>query len=121
MFNISDSGTITLTRGDSFSSPLYINQGTELSPVRYILTENDTVYFAIMEENKSFEDAIIKKVYNGSSEATLDGDIILKLKPQDTENLVCGKYIYTVKLKQTVSQDDYDVTTLIIEQPFYIT
>ena len=39
MFEISNEGNITLNRGDSFKTPIFINKGTEIEPNRYELTE----------------------------------------------------------------------------------
>lgn len=120
MASVSNEGNIKLSRGDSLTMSLFINSGTELSPVRYTLTQSDTVYFAVMEENQLFENAILKKVYTSASDKTSDGDLLLKLRPQDTEDLISGMYKYTVKLKKNTSQTEYDVTTLITEHQFYI-
>lgn len=120
MASVSNEGNIKLSRGDSLTMSLFINSGTELSPVRYTLTQSDTVYFAVMEENQRFENAILKKVYTSASDKTSDGDLLLKLRPQDTEDLISGMYKYTVKLKKNTSQTEYDVTTLITEHQFYI-
>ena len=120
MPSISRENNIKLSRGDSLSMGLFINKGTALCPIRYDLSGNDTVYFAVMEENQRFEDAIIKKVYNSESLKTSEGDLLIKLKPQDTEDLLSGMYRYTIKLKREISQDNFDVVTLVPEHQLYI-
>lgn len=117
MFDISNEGRITLTRGDSFSSPLFINAGTEIRPVRYHLSEDDIVYFAVMEPNRKFECAIIKKVYTHNDLKSEQGDIVISLNPSDTEFLKPGQYYYTVKLRTMQSNE---VQTVIPEREFML-
>ena len=63
MLHVSDSGMIQLNRGDSFKLPLIINCGTALEPIQYLLADNDIIYFAVLEPNSLFENAIIRKIY----------------------------------------------------------
>lgn len=119
MFYVSDEGIINLTRGDSCSVPIFINKGTELNPMRYYIGDNDTVYFAIMEVNQSFEDAIVKKAF-AKENANENGDVLLTLVPKDTENLLPGKYYYTLKLRTGLGADKYKVQTLIPNKELYI-
>lgn len=125
MFDISNEGIISVNRGDSFEVTLFINAGTEISPERYTLAENDTLYFAVMEPNQRFEDAILKKMYTSDSDKTEDGDIIIAFYPNDTEYLLPGKYYYTAKLRSHIgegdSDNDYEVQTVIPQKEFFIT
>ena len=124
MFDISNEGIISVNRGDSFETPLFINQGTEIAPIRYELTENDELYFAVMEPNQRFESAIIRKVYTVDSDKTEEGDILIKFSPTDTEYLLPGKYYYTVKLRthtgEGEEENDYTVQTIIPQKEFYV-
>ena len=121
MFDISKEGIIQLVRGDTLSLVLFINQGTELVPMRYILSDNDVVYFALMEVGQSFENAILKKVFNSESPRTDDGDLLITLLPQDTEHLLEGQYYYTIKLKQSEEgSEEYTVQTLVTEHKLFI-
>lgn len=120
MLDISNEGIVSITRGDTFSSPLFINCGTELRPMRYNLKSYDTLYFAVMEPNQPFECAIIKKVYTEEDEKTTEGDIILRLNPSDTELLLPGKYFYTVKLKSQLIGGEPIVQTVVPERAFFI-
>ena len=115
MFATIENGIITISRGDSFYAPICINSNTKLNPVQYTLQENDTLYFAIVEPNQSFENAIIKKVYDASSERDAKGNTLLKIETQDTEYLSAGKYYYTLKLKS-----GNRLTTLIQQTLFNI-
>lgn len=121
MLDISNNGIIRLTRGDSMKVPLFINNGTDMAPIRYYLNSSDTIYFAIMEPNRPFEDAIIKKVFTTEDEMTDQGDLWIKLDPTDTEHLLPGKYFYTVKLKTITDDGKYTVRTVITEKEFWLT
>ena len=114
MKTISSNGNITMVRGDTVRFSLFINKGTLLSPDRYYVKSTDKIYVGIMEENQSFERAIIRKVYDGNSAKNKDGDLIIEISPIDTENLLSGAYLYTVKFQS----DGNIVETLIPERQF---
>lgn len=124
MFNISNEGIISISRGDSAKCPMFINAGSEIAPIRYDITANDTIYFAIMEPNQKFEDAIVKKIFTSSSPMTEEGDLIVSFVPTDTEYLLSGKYYYMVKIRTHIgdgeSEDDYSVQTIIPKREFQI-
>ena len=120
MLHVSDAGVIYLNRGDSMKTSLCLNCGTALVPIQYLLTDDDIVYFALMEPNTTFENAIVKKVFTNKDEMTECGDLIIKLTPKDTENLLPGKYYYTIKLRTGLSDDDYEVQTVVPETEFQI-
>ena len=100
MFNIAKNGIITITRGDSAETSLYINIGTELKPIKTALGKNDKVYLGVMEPNQLFEDAIIKKVYTYKDHTDKDDPYVLNIffDCEDTENLLPGVYYYSIKL-----------------------
>lgn len=100
MFNIAKNGIITITRGDSAETSLYINIGTELEPLITKLGENDRIYLGVMEPNQLFEDAILKKVYTHEDHADKDDPYALNISfdCEDTENLLPGVYYYSIKL-----------------------
>lgn len=118
MFRISKTKIVELTRGDSFIYPLFINVGSQIRPERYLLKSGDTVYFALMEPNQMFEDAILKKAYTSDDEKTSDGDLLIKLDSMDTQYLSCGKYYYTVKVR--FSESELPVQTIIDNREFWI-
>ena len=105
MYNITMYGQIEMNRGDSFKAPLFINCGDKANPIQYELTESDVIYFAVMEANQRFEDAIIKKIYNIHSDKDDNNNIIIGLSPEDTYNLYTGKYYYTVKIKHQTNSN----------------
>lgn len=121
MFNIAFNGIVTINRGDSFSFPLVINTGTTLEPLIYSLSQTDNVYFAVMEPNQPFENALIKKklTFNDCDE---NGNVIVRFRPQDTQCVLPGKYYYQVKLQRFNSEDptDYEVDTIIEKTLFWI-
>lgn len=121
MFNIAFNGIITVNRGDSFTLPLALNYGTNLDPYKYTLSDSCVVYFAVMEPNQPFEEALIKKRYT-AKDADADGNIIIKFKPQDTQCVLPGKYYYQVKLQRfnSTTAEDYEVDTIVDKTLFYI-
>lgn len=121
MFNIAYNGIITMNRGDSFYFPLTINAGTNLEPLLYSLTPTDNVYFAVMEPNQPFENALIRKKFT-FNDCDENGNVIVRFKPQDTQCVLPGKYYYQVKLQRFNSEDpnDYEVDTVIEKTLFWI-
>ena len=80
MFNISYNGIITINRGDSFRLPLMLNYGTKMEPLMYRMTPKSFVYFAVMEPNEPFENALIRKKYT-IDDVDEDGNIVIKFRP----------------------------------------
>ncbi len=120
MVTVSKDGVISLTRGDSFSIPLFINNGTALKPERRILDDKDEVYMGIMEPNQPFECALIKKKFT-KADTNAKGDIVIKLYPDDTACVLPGKYYYQVKAKlYRADNDNFDVNTIIDKKEFFI-
>lgn len=99
MGKISSNGIINLMRGDSFTTPIIVNLGTKLHPNIYKLKTTDRLYFGLMEPNQAFEDAVLKKVIDSTTPTDDEGNPLLMLKPQDTENLLVGIYYYMIKLR----------------------
>lgn len=120
MFSVSDSGIVYLNRGDSMRIPLFINMGTSLEPIQYLLSDADTLYFALMEPNETFERAILKKVFTNKDPLDEEGDVFIKLEPKDTEYLLPGRYYYTIKMKTDNEDGSYDVQTITPETEFQI-
>lgn len=120
MSNISSNGIITLMRGDSFTTPIHINIGTQLSPVYYNLGPTDRLYFGLMEPNQAFEDAVLKKVFDFTSPQDSDGNTLLMLKPTDTEKLLIGQYYYMIKLRSRDSFGQEVVKTIVPPTLFWL-
>lgn len=118
MFTISKNGFISITRGDSFKAPLFINKGTSCRPKRCRLALNPqvTLYLGVMEPHQRFEEALIKQAYDSKSEANEFGDVIIKIRPEETEYLLPGKYYYEAKL----DLGDGNVATIIPKTEFFV-
>ena len=116
----SPNGIITLMRGDSFCTPIIINIGTILNPKYYALKAQDKIYFGLMEPNQAFEDAVLKKVYDFTSDRDADGHILLKLNPSDTENLLVGQYYYMIKLRTVNDLGEEFVRTIMNPTIFWL-
>lgn len=110
---------ISLNRGDTWSKPLFINQGTDLCPMRYILKDGDEIFFALMEPNEPFEFALVKKKYT-SKDLNKYGDVVIKLEHDDTKCLLPGKYYYQIKAKFIREDGTFKVNTIIKQTQFII-
>lgn len=120
MFDVSQNNKICVTRGDTFSVPVFINKGTEIKPLRYVLKEKDEVYLAVMEPNQIFEDALIKKVYT-KKDLNENNDVVIEIEHDDTRCLEPGKYYYQLKARlYNEEKDKYDINTIISKTEFWI-
>lgn len=119
MFDLSPNGIIQVTRGDSFSTPLFINKGTDLYPLRYILKDGEYVYFGLMEPNYSFEKAIVRKKYSNANFNEND-DVVISFDSEDTMNLLPGKYYYEVKVVLLDENEKEIVNTIIPRREFWL-
>lgn len=108
MFTISNNNIITLSKGDEVTTPIFINWGTQLVPVRYKLQEYDELLFNLYESLKQ-KTPILRKVYT-DQDLNKYGDVVLELNREDTINLLAGQYYYEVVVIRRVveeSSDDY--------------
>lgn len=98
MLKISNNGFITISRGEEFTLPLFINNGTKMRPARYYIQEHpkDTIYLGVMEATQPFKNALIKKCYNADSAVNEYGDLVVSFSKDDTLYLVPGKYYYEI-------------------------
>ena len=120
MLIIGNDGSIRVTRGDSFSATLFINQGTEFVPMRYVVGDNDTVYFGVMEPNQKFEDAVIRKKWTYDTGLINQfGDLMITLTSDDTILLHPGKYYYQIKMKYQ-TKDGEKVTSVTPSTEFWV-
>jgi hypothetical protein len=120
MGNIAENGIINLMRGDSFTTPIHINIGSKLSPRYYKLGQLDRLYFALMEPNQSFEDAVVKKVFDFTSPQDKDGNTLLTIKPKDTEKLSVGQYYYMIKLRTFDMFGEESIRTIVKPTLFWL-
>lgn len=118
MFSVSVENDIVITRGDNASFALYINQGTPAEPERYELRDDDEVCFAVMEKNQVFEEAMLSKFFY-KEDQNVDEDLRIVLTYLDTENILPGKYFYTIKLKSIINEE-IRIQTLISNRKFCV-
>ena len=119
MFVQIEDNYLKMNRGDSYTLPLVINEGTKLCFQQYQLRQFDKIYIGIMECNQSFENAIIRKVLTITSPTNKYGHPLFKLKPEDTEYLLTGKYYIEAKLVQQINGENV-VTTILPLKEFFI-
>lgn len=120
MSAIKENGIIRLMRGDSLNTPIYINTGSKMVPNYYKLSGSDRLYFALMEPNQAFEDAVLKKKFDITSAQDADGNVLLKLKSSDTEKLLVGKYYYMIKLRCIDNFGEETVRTIVPPTLFWL-
>jgi hypothetical protein len=119
MLALSTIGQIRLTRGDSLDLPVTINQGTSMEPIKYDLREYDEVYFALMEPNQPWENAILKQKY--TIEDLIDDELYIRFKPKDTMCLIPGLYYYQIKIRiYDYDSEEYVVNTIVPKTHFWI-
>ena len=97
---------IVMTRGDSLS--FKPNARTLGDYATYMLQGDDSIYFGIMDPRQPFEEALIRKKYT-SEDLRYIQDLILELEPEDTLDLIPGKYYYALKLH--IDHTEYDAST----------
>mgnify|MGYP006978912815 CR=1 FL=1 len=118
---IDQNNILSVTRGDTFEVPLFINQGNDLKPMRYTVNDKDEIYLAVMQPDQYFENAILKKKYT-KADINSYGDIVIRIEHDDTKCLIPGKYYYQVKGKiYNLDTDKIDVNTIIQRTEFFIT
>jgi hypothetical protein len=64
----------------------------------YTLEGLDTIYFGLMLPGQKFEDAILRKKLTIKDDLSSLDDLTFIFKPEDTLDLLPGKYFYSVKL-----------------------
>lgn len=119
MYRIDQDGAITMSRGECFAIPLFINAGTLDKPIRtdLRLIPNAQVYLSIYEPNKSFENFTIGKVFTKDN-LNENGDIVVNFSRNDTYYALPGKYYYQIKLR--IQDEIYGefINTVIDQTPF---
>ena len=125
MFDITRNGIITMNRGDTWKTKIYVNVGTELDPHGYPLKSNDYLYFGVMEPNQPFDRALIRKRYDASSAVGPseedEGWYWIEFDVEDTEKVLPGTYYYEVKLLRARDDPDkVDIDTIIPKTKFVI-
>ena len=75
----------------------------------YEITDNDRIYFTVKKQTRSRE-TVIRKKYPGTIEL-IDGSLLIKILPDDTDTLDCVSYDYDCKID--LSGEGRDIYTLI--------
>ena len=109
MFFIDTLAEMSMHRGDTKIIKPIIYCGDKLSGKLYKLNDGDELYFALLEPNQCWENAILKKKY-------MNPDFEIKLNPRDTMCLIPGLYYYQIKLRNK----DNEVYTLCNRSKLYI-
>lgn len=105
---------ITMIRGDSLELEVVLNDGQ----TAYDLQEGDVVYFGLMDPGQYFEDALVKKK-GYITDLNSEGKIVFRFSPEDTLDLLPGKYFYSIKL-QFYRNGIEKVITLVNKTKFII-
>jgi hypothetical protein len=86
---------IVMTRGDSLEfkpTPITLRDFAT-----YQLQGDDTIYFGLMDPGQPFEAALVRKVFTADDFSSLE-DFVIEFTPEDTLDLLPGKYFYALKL-----------------------
>jgi hypothetical protein len=108
---------VVMTRGDSLD--LQFEKITLGEYANYTLQGDDTLYFGLMDPGTYFEDALVKKVFTADDITTTLAEFILELSPEDTVDLLPGKYFYALKLHldhTETEQTDAGYVTLEVDK-----
>ena len=111
---------ITINRGDTYEFDLTINDDSLNG--RYILQDDDVLYFGLMDPHQKFEDALLSKRYT-KDDCDEGGNLNIQIRPEDTIDLLPGVYYYSIKLhrmKNTETEFIDKVITIINKTKFVI-
>ena len=102
---------ITINRGDTYTFDLTIHDDS-LDDGRYILQDDDALYFGLMDPHQPFEHALVKKRYT-AEDCDNAGNLTIELRPEDTLDLLPGVYFYSVKLHRLKNDDEAYIDRVI--------
>jgi len=121
MFDISRNGIITMSRGDTWSTQIFVNLGTELVPIGYDLKEGEYLYFGLMEPHQPFEFALVRKRLDASDKVGEDaGYYEIRFDSKDTVALLPGTYYYEVKLARIEDETGKELIDTIIPRTKFV-
>lgn len=98
MLNISDTGVIKLTRGDT--AKISVGILSDNSDSEYAIKDTDKLTFTVKKKTKD-KDYLLQKTAIGST--------LIHIKPEDTNSMAFGKYVYDIQLDTS----EGDVYTII--------
>ena len=118
MMRIAPNYIITMNRGDTAVIPLELNLGSAAYPEYYELKDGDFVYFALLEANQKWENAILKKTLSLEDYDSQLHIVNIRFEPEDTEYLLPGNYYYQIKLFRSAdnTEDKFDHVDTIIDR-----
>jgi len=111
---------ITINRGDTYEFDLTINDDSIGG--RYILQDDDVLYFGLMDPHQKFENALVKKRYT-KDDCDEMGNLNIVIRAEDTIDLLPGVYYYSIKLhkmKNTEEEFIDKVITVVNKTKFVI-
>ena len=88
-------------RGDTFIFPVEIRLGNNLDYSMYNIEDSDEIYFAVMEPNCRWEEALIRKKFYGSSLKVIPQIVLM---PDETTYVLPGTYYYQLKLRKSTGE-----------------
>ena len=94
---------IVMTRGDTYEFNLNMTDESG----EYLLQGEDVLYFGIMDPGQPFEQALVRKRFTVEDLDAI-GTLSIVLDPEDTLDLLPGKYFYSVKLHMDHDELDYN-------------
>lgn len=112
---------IAINRGDTHSFKFTINDNSQENG-KYILKNEDVLYFGLMDPHQPFENALVKKRFT-KDDLDKDGNLTITLRPEDTLDLVPGVYYYSIKLHKLADTEfEYidEVITIVNKTKFVI-
>ncbi len=112
---------ITINRGDTFTFDFTIDDDSSDSG-RYILSNDDVLYFGLMDPHQPFEHALVKKRFT-ADDCDSAGNLTITISPEDTIDLMPGVYYYSIKLHRLQdTEEEYidEVITVVNKTKFVI-
>ena len=120
LYLIKKNQVITMTRGDSISFSVDITKGKFPFIEKYILSDDDVLYFGLMRPNQPFECAFVKKEYHYDDYDYEGGSLKVTIDPEDTIDLEPGVYYYQIKVLYKDEAGEIHVDTVVQKTKFII-
>lgn len=111
---------ITVTRGDYFSFSVELKKGRFPNEEVYVLSDDDVLFFGLMEPNQPFEKAILKKQFHYDDYDVEGGTLKIVINPEDTIGLIPGVYYYQIKVLYKDDGGTTHVDTVVQKTKFII-
>lgn len=111
---------IQVQKGTNFSIDLFINAGTKLHPVQYILNEHDKIYFIVTDANSDISNPLLKKIFT-HDDLDEDNCVYMEFESEDTCFLCEGKYYYEIIGEfYDEEKDKYSINNVIQKTKFCV-